>query len=546
MNDHPVAAGATKWFLPAAIAVAAAIGAWLRLDQFASQVLIDDEWHAVHQVIHRLPGTMLLDFGFADYSIPLGILDWYEAQWFGLSEVAMRVPMLACGLATLVLLPLYVARRAPPATAALFALLLALSPLLVIYSRMARPYAITLLLGWSAHAAYEQYRTHCRFAPAAGVAYALCAALATWLHPIVAPFVAAPPLAGLWRLRAAAPDRRAAVRRWLVLALPTIALTATLILPPLVHNAHSMTAKSGIDAPTLATLAGVWYAWLGTSSTAAVAVCLGLAAAGASLVWRRFAIARTGVLGLLLTLTAIFATRPMFSYNPISTARYLLPAVPLSLLAVAAGVTVVGGRLAEGKPRRLATLGLAGLVVGALAVRSPLWPLLRHPNNQTLHLVNHFDWRPAHNGYRTFMETLPLSGFWASLAAQPPGTMRIAAAPFHFESFLWDAPRWERLGGQAVIPGFLTGLCVDLRPGETPRSPAFRLRNAVHLADDAALVAARVDYVVWQKPYTATIDGRAQVIGANTAHCEGALRARFGAPFYEDATLIAFRAGRGR
>ena len=48
----------------------------LRLDQIAAQVLIDDEWHAVHQVLRRTPAQMFLDFGFADYSIPLGILAW--------------------------------------------------------------------------------------------------------------------------------------------------------------------------------------------------------------------------------------------------------------------------------------------------------------------------------------------------------------------------------------------------------------------------------------------------------------------------------------
>ena len=133
------------------------VGAVLRLDQFGAQVLIDDEWHAVHQLLHHTPQTMFFDFGFADYSIPLGILYWYEAHGWGLSEIGMRWPMLLCGLATLVVLPLYVAPRLGGATAAVFALLIAISPLLVVYSRMARPYAITLLFGWIAHGAFQRY-----------------------------------------------------------------------------------------------------------------------------------------------------------------------------------------------------------------------------------------------------------------------------------------------------------------------------------------------------------------------------------------------------
>jgi predicted membrane-bound mannosyltransferase len=139
------------------LGAAVLIGAWLRLEQIAIQVLINDEWHAVHQFIAHTPRQVCFDFGYADYSIPLGILDWYQAQWWGVSELTLRWPMLVRGLATLIVLPLHVAGRLGRPTAAVFALLIALSPLLVIFTRMARPYAITLLLGWVAHGAYQRY-----------------------------------------------------------------------------------------------------------------------------------------------------------------------------------------------------------------------------------------------------------------------------------------------------------------------------------------------------------------------------------------------------
>ena len=176
----------------------------------------------------------------------------------------------------------------------------------------------------------------------------------------------------------------------------------------------------------------------------------------------------------------------------------------------------------------------------ALAAQSPLALSLRHPNAQTLHSVFYVDFRPEKNPYLPYIEGIPLSPFWASLAERPPGTVRIAAAPFYFESYNWDAPRWERVARQTVLPGYLTGLCVEERSGEVPRDTRFRFRNAVHLADDAALERKHVDYIVWQKPYTQTSRGRPEPIGAETAHCEAALRAKFGPPVYEDAALLAF------
>ena len=136
---------------------------------------------------------------------------------------------------------------------------------------------------------------------------------------------------------------------------------------------------------------------------------------------------------------------------------------------------------------------------------------------------------------------IPLSPFWGSLAAFPRDSLLVATAPFHFESYNWDAPRWERLSGQRVVPGFLTGFCVLQRFGEVPLDPAFRFRNGVHLADRATLAARGIDYVVWQKPFGHPIHGRQDVVGVATAHCEATLREALGPPAYEDNALIAYR-----
>jgi hypothetical protein len=525
------------------VGIALVLGAWLRLQQIAQQVLIDDEWHAVHQLLTHSPREMFVDFGYADYSIPLGILDWYQAQWFGLSELTLRWPMLACGLATLFVLPLYVLPRLGRMTTALFALLLAISPLLVIFSRMARPYAITLLLGWVAHGAFVRYQDAARARIAAGATYAVAAALATWLHPVAGPFVAAPLLWSLWQLREVnAAERGAAFLHWLGLAVATGALVAVVVLPPLLAHPMALAAKGGADEPDWETLAGVWYAWIGTPYTATVALFLMVAAFGAPVVWRTLAVARTGVLGLALTLLLLVATGPMWSHLPVTISRYLLPAVPLLLLFVAAGTTRIAALVAKpsGPMRRVLALLVIALPVVALAAQSPLLPLLRRPNAQTQHLVNYLDFRPDVNPYVRQFAGIPLSPFWATLHARPAGSVRIAAAPFYFESYDWDAPRWERLSAQTVLPGWLSGLCVDHRAGELPRDARFRFANAVHLADDAELNAKGIDFVAWQKPYMQNVDGRHTPIGGDTAGCEAVLRAKFGTPAFEDSHIIVF------
>jgi hypothetical protein len=138
------------------------------------------------------------------------------------------------------------------------------------------------------------------------------------------------------------------------------------------------------------------------------------------------------------------------------------------------------------------------------------------------------------------MARIPLSPWWATLAAQPRQSRTIAAAPFPVATSAWDAPRWQAESGQRVVSGFLTGVCATPRPNDVPDDARFRFRNSVHLSDSTALAARRVDYVVWQKPYRYVEPGIDVLVGADVAACGPALRQRLGAPEYEDEWLVVY------
>src|SRR5512138_2104278 len=46
-------------------------GTALRVWQLDIQILIDDEWHAIHKLLHSSPLDIATHLGYADYSIPL-------------------------------------------------------------------------------------------------------------------------------------------------------------------------------------------------------------------------------------------------------------------------------------------------------------------------------------------------------------------------------------------------------------------------------------------------------------------------------------------
>jgi hypothetical protein len=538
-------------FFYSALAIAIAFGTWLRLDQFLDQILIDDEWHAIHQLVLSTPSQFMLSFGVADYSIPLTLWYWLQAKYIGLSELGMRLPMMVAGIATLATFPLALRRKVDDRMLVVFALFIASSPLLIIYSRLARPYAITLCLSFIAFWCLQQAVAKGNLVSKIAFGYAAISAFVLWMHPITGPFLVTP-LIALWLQRFAhknpsfssAFSPAVSYRSLLALTLITGCLMAIAVLPPMLSNPAALAAKSGVDSVRLATLQGVWYAWLGTGSTAVVLVALTFAALGALTVWRASQIVRWAIWGLALTFMMILISRPAWIFHPLTLARYLLPALPILLLFIASGVvTCIDYVAAKMNVHRASRLqhGMLLIPMALLAtwwITSPLSNQLRFPNSNTLHLVEQFDFRDADNVIAPFIKSLPVSPFWASLANNPPGSIKIAVAPFRFESFDWAAPAWESASKQRVIPAFLSGSCADWLCGETPRDERFKFRNAVHAADASALARSNVTYLAFFK---ATRFSSPSPLETLMPACESWLRTRYAVPAFEDASLIVWK-----
>ena len=180
----------SPWFY-LAFAVIVILGVRLRLDQFTLQVLLDDEWHVVHQLLAKSPKEMVQSFGRSDFSIPLALLYRVELKLLGLSELGMRWPMMLAGIVVLLSFPLYLRRYFDDKTILIFTFLLATSPILILYSRTARPYALTLLLSILAVALFRKFAEAEKPSSKTGVLYFLCTVTSVWLHSsIVAVFTA--------------------------------------------------------------------------------------------------------------------------------------------------------------------------------------------------------------------------------------------------------------------------------------------------------------------------------------------------------------------
>ncbi len=517
-----------------------AIGSYLRLDQFTLQVLLDDEWHVIHQLLYKTPLELFQTFGEADFSIPLALFYWLELKLFGLSELAMRWPMMLAGISALIIFPLYSRNYIDDKATLVFLFLLAISPRLILFSRTARPYTLTLLLSLCAIAAFQRFIESERLSLVAALFYFICAVASTWLHLVSLPLVVAPFLVhGLPALFRRDWNK---VRRMLYLGLVTLCGLLLVLLPPMLAQPEALSARLSVQLPEFQTYYGVLFVWMGTASLAVVSMGVLFAFAGAGPLWRKLPMVRSVVAGLGLTLAVILLTRPAWVHNPVTLARYVLPAIPLFLLSVAVGISRVSSVLISrgGGSGKYISSAMFIAAFFLVTVHSPLPVILASPNSNSLHSVYQFDFRKEKNLIYQYQKDFPISPFWQQLASLPADSVKIAASPFYFETHHWDAARWEQLSQQRVMPGFVTGFCSEFQWGEVPLDQGFNFKNVGYLSDQSDLIARGFDLVVYQKPFKVLTNQGEKEFGKTTAVCEQKLREEFQSPVYEDQWLLVF------
>jgi hypothetical protein len=370
--------------------------------------------------------------------------------------------------------------------------------------------------------------------------YFICALASTWLHLVSLPLVLAPFLVhGIPALFRRDWNK---VRRMLYLGLVTLCGLLLVLLPPMLGQPEALSARLGVQLPEFQTYFGVLFVWMGTASLVVVSMGVLFAFAGAGPLWRKLPMVRSVVAGLGLTLAVILLTRPAWVHNPVTFARYLLPAIPLFLLSVAVGMSRVSSVLISrgGGSGQYLSLVMFIAVFILVTVQSPLPAILASPNSNSLHSVYQFDFRTEKNLVYQYQKDFPVSPFWQQLASLPADSVKIAASPFSFETHHWDAARWEQLSRQRVMPGFVTGFCSGFQWGEVPLEKGFRFKNVGYLSDQSDLIARGFDLVVYQKPFKVLTNQGEKEFGKTTAVCEQKLRKEFQSPVFEDQWLLVF------
>jgi hypothetical protein len=568
--------GGMHWLL---LALAAAIGAYLRFFEIRAQIIADDEWHSLHVIPSRDYGYILTHLAACDYCMPMTFYDKLVSDTIGLTEMRMRAPMLAAGIASTVVLPLLSRSYLGARASITFAWLLAISPLHIYYSRSARPYAIVLLLSivgviaserWFASRSPGASRTPVssgatRVMTAAAkrwaFLYVACAALVPWFHFAYLPFMAAP-LA--WAVGVAFVSARRDRARFLdrlppgffAIVLAIGAGWAVLLGPALwVDGTFSLTRDSmalhGGKAPfRLAPPTDVFELWSGAQRpllafTSALALLAGLAA------WKKGSRRWMGYLGAIVAceIFAFVVVRPAYIEVPIVFVRYVLPSMVVFLMITAVGLDYLDDRLREDLPRVPRCACIAASIASLLAF-GPLWQAYYRPNNWTNDAMFQYRYAPEFRDdfARNVLEISKMPERYAKIASACDADDRVLEAPWCYEWNQIPYVVYQREYRRPMLVGWIDDPAGAVRSGELPWPDArFRFKNCVHLADFEGLRRHHVRFAVLHKNLFCggdSTDGRDQRPKAMETWIER-YRETFGEPFFTDDDTVVFDLKRG-
>ena len=559
-----------------ALALAFLSGLWLRWHLLADQVFSDDEWHGLYYVIGKSPVWLLTHFSIPGATcIPLNFYTWVLGATVGWSELLLRLPSLVCGLLCVLVCPLLARKLIGTQCAIWLGFLLAVSPLLVFYSRICRPYSAVALLAFAALLFAARWMQSGGLRPAIG--FVITGVLAIYFHLFAVVTVTAPLLAVIvfiaWkRWSGKSPGALAGITfwQWLLVTLLVVGVSGILVLPALVHSLQStfftIALKGSFSLQSLPQIAllisGTGQPVLAFLFWAALIVgVIGQCRRDPWFGWMLVSLYPLHALALVLS-------RPDSIQSAIVLTRYCIPLVPVSLLFVACGIQstleVVAAR-AILQPVLQKLIAVACVV--ALVITGPLPQCYNTPNNFTSHgAYQHrygtIDWRrsfysditPASFTLTTTIRADEISPFYEQLANQP-GARPIVEYPMMIGDHFNPLYYYQHFHRRPVIVGYTTdvslanGLASGNIYGNTyidqvlslvSEPSRLRFRNLIDMDNLPAMRSRGVEYVVLHKHFEAQLPEVGQPL-PDLDRLRNQYRKELGEPFYEDAQVAVFR-----
>lgn len=560
------------------------VGSVLRLYLISDQILLDDEWHGLYYVIGKRLSYLLAHFSMPGATcIPMNIYRYFLMETVGWTEILLRLPAIISGLLALLVFPLLAKKQLPFRGTVIFTYLLAISPFLVFYSRVSRPYSVVALSGFIAVlSAYFWLISGRRLY---GFLYVSTGIIGIYFHLFAAIAVLLPLALGL--LFKAIPNTEHFLKSREIIVIPLRVLLLTigamgvilclLILPGLLGSMRNlMTSVIQTGHMTIGSLGRFACMISGTSNIVLVVIFLGLLVYGAMLFLRRYPLFGVSVISIFVCyFLALTLLRPDSVHAPIVISRYSIPVYPLSYFLVAMGLTSSLEKLgsfflvSKSARGRIASNMIAAAFLVALFLTGPLPNTYFSPNNFTNHSAFQESYKPL-TWDHSFVSDMAGKNFVANERNMPsfyqqlsnePDTMAIIEYPMmlgdHFNLFYY----YQHFHGKKVITGYIDDLPIGQEGNGFVYANMYadevlshmndirkvKFINMIDMTDIEALGQSPARYIILHKHLLKEMFPnlvKNRMIYTPVFYLSKIYRKAFGQPVFEDQNIIVFEISR--
>ena len=580
MNAHRGDKSAKSfWFF---IALAFALGVFLRLYMIAGQILLDDEWHGLNYTIGRSFSYLLTHFGAGATCISMNLYRLFLLKTFGWTELLLKLPPLVAGILSLVVLPVFVRKIFSSRVTIIFAFLFAINPFLIFYSRVSRPYSFVVLFGvvcllslylW-VDGAGRRYVVIYVITGTLTVYFHFFAAIAVFL-PLGYVFV----VKLVHNLRGSAGGRNRIVPRLGVLFLAGAGigiLLSLLFVPALIQS--PLPAKLDVSRVTAVTIAGFISMLSGTANELLIILFLGLSGYGLMRLLRE----KTLLGGIFISVIVFYFAAVVIpgsdSINsPIVLGRYIIVVFPLGLVLAALGADsalkyLQSSELLKGRSYGAVLTNFIGAaLLVCLFLAGPLVRIYAKTNNFIGHSAFQAFYAPLGWEQSYVSDIVPagftmkkssLSSFYHQLSSQPATAVIIEypmALGNHFNLYYY----YQQFHKKRIIAGYYTGkevqdselrdyvmatTAMDQVLFRVADASKLKFKNAIDMMDIDAIKNSGADYVILHENLLAEMfphlfDEEVEVYKPVT-YLNSFYRGLFGKPVFEEGGLIAFKISR--
>ena len=496
-----------KYYFPAIMFTGILIGTVLRLYRIGSQIIWDDEWHGIQTALVNPMHYILTHFHELDNCIPLTAYYKMMLNFTGLSEVVIRLPQLLSGIAMLAIFPLFIKKLFGKRVAVIVLILLAVSPLLVYFSRLARPYGIVVFL--TSVSVFSFYLWMSEGKKIYAVVYIISAVLAPYFSLSSLGFVIAPVLYIIMLLLV---KKRISLKGMYknVLQLKSIAVVILMLTAgmsmwflPAAATFGEVTKKNSQGFLSLGTMGGSAALFCGSNSYIICVLMTLFFIYGSFLLYagNRLLFSYLGII-CVTQLLFIAISRPNLVQGAIIFARYYISALPVWLLVIAVGIAelhIKVTRFLKDKIVMANALSNSALAAFFLMVflRGPVADAYSYPNDFTNHKDFQYNYvqrliKRAYGNEGSYPE------FYKSLKTRGDG-----AAIVEFPaiiSWTWNVFHvYQRLHEERVLIGYDSNYYSPFFGYDTYGNKDVGFQNFIDISDPAVLAKRGAGYVVVHK-----------------------------------------------